>query len=166
MTRLWRDRSGAAAAEMALVLPLLLILMMGPLELGNYFLNEHTLLKGLRDGAVYAARQDIGNFNCTSATPLTAAFKTSVKNIVGGGQLTTGAERLPGWSTVTFDVTYACFTATSGTTLSGIYSANKGQVPVVTVTASLPYHMVLSSMGFDATALTLSGDQQAVVTGI
>src|SRR5215217_7313983 len=56
---LGHDVRGSAAAEMALVLPLLLALMFGSLELGDYFLSEHVLLKGVRDGAVYAARQDI-----------------------------------------------------------------------------------------------------------
>ena len=33
-------------------------LMFGAVELGNYFLNEHSLVKAVRDGARYAARQD------------------------------------------------------------------------------------------------------------
>ena len=33
---LWRDRNGAAAAEMALVAPLLLILMFGSFEVGKF----------------------------------------------------------------------------------------------------------------------------------
>lgn len=162
------DRGGAAAAELALILPLLLILLVGPLELGNFFLDQHTLVKGLRDGAVFAARQDIKYYNCASPGVVSNSdgLVDRVKNIVGGGQFTTGAERLPGWNSATFAITYACFTATSGQTLSGIYSANNGKVPVVTVTASLPYMTVLSSLGFNTTGLTLSGTQQSAVTGI
>ena len=70
-TRLARCKSGAAAAEMALALPLLLILICGCAELGNYFLDEHRLIKAVRDGARYAARQDIGNFTACSGTPRT-----------------------------------------------------------------------------------------------
>ena len=51
-----RDSRGAAAAEMALVLPLLLVILFGSLELGNYFMNEHTLIKAVRDGARFAGR--------------------------------------------------------------------------------------------------------------
>ena len=49
--RLARDVHAAAAAELALVLPLLLIIMFGSFEIGNYFLNEHILVKAVRDGA-------------------------------------------------------------------------------------------------------------------
>ena len=46
----------AAAAEMALVVPLLVILMFGSFELGRYFLDEHVVVKAVRDGARYASR--------------------------------------------------------------------------------------------------------------
>ena len=54
MTRLHRlstDRSGTAAAELALVLPLLLTMMFSTFELGNYFLAEHVVQKAVRDAA-------------------------------------------------------------------------------------------------------------------
>ena len=47
------DQSGSAAAELALSLPLLLILMFGSFEVGNYFLSEHVVQKAVRDA--YAA---------------------------------------------------------------------------------------------------------------
>lgn len=156
------DGEGAAAVELALVLPMLLILLVGPLELGNFFLDQHVLVKGLRDGAVYAARQDIQNYDCSSGAPtVPSALVTDTKNIVRTGQLASGLDLLPNWSNgaTTFTVTAACFTA------SGIYSANNGKVPVVTVTASVPYKTVLSTLGFNATGFTLSGSQQSAVTG-
>lgn len=169
MTRLWRNCGGAAAAELALILPLLLVLLMGPLELGNFFLDQHALAKGLRDGAVYAARQDISNYDCSTGSPtVPSSVVTATKNLVRTGQLSAGTDRLPNWTdaSTTFTVTVACFTAASGTTLSGIYSANNGNVPVVTVSASLPYKMVLSNIGFNTTGLLLSASQQSAVTGI
>ena len=61
---LFRDCRGAAAAEMAMVLPLLLALMFGVTELGRYFWSEHVLLKGVwqcnrRDGGRVRA-SDLG----------------------------------------------------------------------------------------------------------
>ena len=49
--RLRKNDCGSAAVEMALVTPMLLILMMGAFELGNYFVSQHVLIKGLGDGA-------------------------------------------------------------------------------------------------------------------
>ncbi len=51
LRRLMGSNGGAAAAEMALVTPLLLIIMAGGLEVGNYFMDEHRLVKAVRDGA-------------------------------------------------------------------------------------------------------------------
>ena len=38
------DSNGAAAAEMALVMPLLLIIMFGAMELGKFFLDQHVVV--------------------------------------------------------------------------------------------------------------------------
>src|SRR3546814_8876490 len=70
-----RDRSGAAAAEMALVSPMLIILMFGSFELGNYFLDEHVVLKAVRDGARYAARQNFTTMPCSGTPTADAAIK-------------------------------------------------------------------------------------------
>jgi Flp pilus assembly protein TadG len=39
------DTRGSAAAELMLVMPILLIIMMGAFELGNYFRSEHILVQ-------------------------------------------------------------------------------------------------------------------------
>src|SRR3546814_6135051 len=82
-----RDRSGAAAAEMALVSPMLIILMFGSFELGNYFLDEHVVLKAVRDGARYAARQNFTTMPCSGTPTADAAIKNLVRygNIAGSG---------------------------------------------------------------------------------
>ena len=37
-------------------------------EIGNYFLDEHILVKAVRDGARFAARQNFSNYSaCTGA---------------------------------------------------------------------------------------------------
>jgi hypothetical protein len=53
----------AAAAEMALVMPLLLTILFSLVEAGNYFYTEHVLVKAVRDGARYAGRQDFSFFS-------------------------------------------------------------------------------------------------------
>src|SRR5690349_11059424 len=64
---LFRADNGAAAAEMAMVFPFMLVLMFGAVELGNLFLDEHTLTKQVRDGARYASRLPLSkDFVCDS----------------------------------------------------------------------------------------------------
>jgi Flp pilus assembly protein TadG len=165
-----RDWRGSAAAEMALVLPLLLALTFGSLELGNYFLSEHVLLKGVRDGAVYAARQNLPlNYDCSAGTltvPTTVVDNT--KSLVRSGELSGGTDRLPLWADVstTFTVSATCVTSAGGTTLAGMYLVNGGKVPVVTVAADLPYQSLMGTLGLGQPGLRLEAQQQAIVTGI
>lgn len=166
--RLHKDSSGSAAVEMALVTPMLLILMMGAFELGNYFVSEHILIKGLRDGAVYAARQDImTNYDCSAGTPtVPSGIVTDTENIVRSGELSGGTDRLPNWSSATFSITVNCATTAGSSTMSGMYTMNGGKAPVLTVSAQVPYRTVLGSIGVDVGNFTLGGSEQAAAIGI
>ena len=165
---LGKDNRGSAAAEMAMVLPILLALIFGAVEVGNYFRSEHVLIKGVRDGAVFAARQQISNYDCSVASPaVPATVVNSSKALVRTGQLSGGTDRLPKWTdgSTTFTITASCVTAAGGTTLHGIYQVNGGKVPVITVTADLPYQSVAATLGFKMTGVRVRATQQAVVTG-
>lgn len=167
-----RDRGGNAAAEMAMVTPLLLILMMGCVELGNYFWNEHVLLKAVRDGARYAARQGFSTFStCTSTgTDLSSAtVGSNTKKVVQKGSLdSTQPDLLPNWSTATFTLTATCDTAqVGGQTMSGLYKANANGWAKVKVDATLTYRPVLAvALGFSGVGYQISAESQAAVTGL
>ena len=162
---LMRATRGAAAVEMALVTPLLLILMMGSMELGNYFLDEHALVKGVRDGARYASRQSFTNYTCPGAT-VGGTVAADTQNVVRTGQVSGGTQRLPQAGTITVIVT--CPTAAGGQNMSGIYRVSSGTAyaPVVIVSATVPYSPVMQSFGFRGTGLYLNANQEAAVMGI
>lgn len=164
MLALIRHAGGAAAAEMALVAPLLLIIMMGSMELGNYFLDEHRLVKSVRDGARFAARQSFTNYGCSGAIGGTVI--TDTKNVVMTGLYSGGSARLPGWTAPTITVSQTCTTSANGTTLSGIYLSSANGAPIVTVAATVPYTSILQSFGFRGTGLNLNANQQAAVMGL
>jgi hypothetical protein len=170
ITRLRQDCRASAAAEMALVLPMLLVLLFGSIELGNYFRSEHILLKAVRGGAVYAARQDIAiNYDCTSGTPTVPAdVVNDTRTLVRTGALSGSTDLLPLWAdgSTTFTLSVDCVTAAGGTTLAGLYIVNGGQVPVLTVDADLPYSSVLGTLGLGSPDLRLKAAQQAAVSGI
>ena len=168
--RLSRNRRGSAGAEMALVLPLLLLLLFGSIELGNYFRSEHILLKGVRSGAVYAARQDITiNYDCSSGTPIVPpTVVNETKTLVRTGSLGGSDDLLPRWSdaSTTFTMSVECETTAGGTTLAGLYIVNGGYVPVLTLTADLPYNSVFGTLGLGSPGLRLKASQQAAVYGV
>ena len=162
---LFRDQKGAARAEMALMLPLLVTLMFGSFELGNYFWNEHKVLKSVRDAARFASRQSSLYSPPCKPGIVTTAPAPDIDKIARYGKLAVTAADQPkiyGW-TKPVTVTLSC---PSIGTYSGIYKG-KANVPVVTVTATaVPYPSLFKTLGFTSNALTLNASSQSAVMGI
>ena len=160
--------AASAAVEMALVAPMLITLMFGSFELGNYFLDDHVVTKAVRDGARFAARQSFTYYSSCSGSPSDPAL-TQIKNVVRTGQIADGgAARLPGWTSAsTITVTISCnITGNGGSAFSGIYTGMTSGAPVVTISADVPYTSLFNSLGFSSTSLRLRGSSQAAVMGI
>ena len=152
------DQSGAAAAEMALILPLVLALLFTTFEGSYYMICEHRVVKGVRDAARYAARLDLGNYTCP------ATFNGSlptVQNLTRTGALSGGTATVPGW--VNSDVTVAV-TCASGQ--GGIYAATGGNAPKVQISTRLVYPSIMSTLGFTNATIYIGAAAQSPVIGI
>lgn len=156
---------GAAAVEMALVLPVLLALMFGSVELGNYFMNEHSLVKAVRDGARFAARQNFLNYTACSGEP-GGSTVSDTKNLVINGYLSGGAAITPNISASDITIETSCLASAGSQTMLGIYRGRATGAQIVTVTAAVDYRSVLGLMGFSGFGLTLNASSQAAVTGL
>jgi len=144
-----------------MITPFLIVLMFGAFELGNYFWDDHIVAKAVRDGARFASRQSFSSMPCAGA----AANATSIKNIVRFGNVAgTGSPRLGSWNDASM-VTVS-LTCGAASTYSGIYAGATGTIPVVTVSADVPYRSLFQRIGFDARTLRLRGRSQAAVMGI
>jgi Flp pilus assembly protein TadG len=163
--RLLRETSGAAAVEMALVAPLLIGLMYGSMELGYYFYSEHVVIKAVRDGARFASRASFGSFDCSSNS-IDATVDADTQNLTRTNQIASGGSaRLAGWTDNSMvDVSLSCVDNSAGT-YGSIYQG-VSSVPVVSVTATVPYISLFSLLGFHATNLTLTATSQAAVMGV
>jgi Flp pilus assembly protein TadG len=173
MGRLSRCQDGAAAAEMAMVLPLLTTLLFGSMEFGHYFWHEHVVVKAVRDGARFAARQPITEYVSTSTgcvTAPSAALSNRIRNLVRTGSIDGSTPRLSYWAaTGTVTVTVTCTANAGGQAVAGIYSGIEHAgvavgAPVVTVTATVPYRTMFG-MSFGS-GHRLTARQQATVTGV
>ena len=172
--RIFREQSGSSAAEMALVTPLLIALMFGAFELGNYFLSEHVVIKAVRDGARYAGRLSFSNFNCTTASTNNipgGTVEADTRNLVRTGQLNGGSARLAGWNDPqSISVTYDCVDPTS-IGASGIYEG-MNFIPVVKVATStndahrLQYRSLFNRVGLSSSTLYLNANSQSPVMGL
>jgi hypothetical protein len=160
--------SGSAAAEMALVVPLLATLMFGSLEVGKFFWDEHIVLKGVRDGVRFASRQNFATMPCGG----TAANEEQIQNLVRYGKtVVTDADlpRLHYWgSNDTITVEIFCYPnegADDERIFEGIYGA-RDQVPRVRVSAAVPYSPIAASIGFGSDGLSLNAQSEAAVFGL
>lgn len=165
---LLHNEQGAAGAEMALMVPLLIILMFGSFEMGHFFWSEHKIVKAVRDGSRFAARQPISQYPCTNSTitdtPLSdATLVTNIKNLTRTGTLTgTGTAKVSGWDNTEITVTFSC-PATATTT--GIYQGLVN-APRVKVAATVPYPSLFGALGFNASGINLNAQAQSPVMGL
>lgn len=161
--RLLKQESGAAAAEMALVAPLLIIIMFGSMEIGHYFYSEHVVVKAVRDGARFASRQSFADYTCSTVDPTVRDQTRWVTrtNTVDG----TGTPRLADWtSDASVTVTPSCVSNSSGTYVT--LNEDTTNIPIVTVSATVPYTSLFKVIGFNSVGLNLNATEQAVVMGI
>lgn len=169
--RLTANRSGSAAAELALVLPLLAVLLFGSVEVGYYFMSEHIVQKSVRDAARYAARLPMSNYDCATNT---LTDETSIQRVAKAGDPDgdfdddgNQDQRLAGWtSDAMTTVTLSCHTDTTLIYVNkGVYADFPNGAPVVTVSAQVPYSTLFGSLGFGRTVLNLNATSEAAVFG-
>ena len=158
-----RDTRGTASVEMALMLPMLMVLLFGGLEGAYYFWSEHRVVKAVRDGARYAGRQSFDQYNCTTASTMPNT-SLAIRNLTRTGTLdATGAPLIPGWVDGNTTVTVApCNTATA----TGLFLTQANGAIRVTVSTDVAYRSLFASLGFTTAILRLRASQQAVVMGL
>ena len=170
---------GTAAAELALVMPFLLTLMFGAVELGNLFMDEHALEKQVRNGARYASRLEIDeNYSCPATVFADADATAKVINVTKNGVVDgTGNPRWTGyWSRTcpgqqALTVSVRCVNKdqidVGDTGNSGIYTSLGGTtIPVVKVAGAVRYRSVISTLGFDVVDMCLRAESELPVQGI
>jgi len=99
MRRHWRNpiswQRGAVLAEMALVTPILLLLMLATAEVTRAFVDHNTLTKAVRNGARYVAANAYQG--TTGVVFIGVALRAETQNlIVYGNTAGTGVPVLPG----------------------------------------------------------------------
>lgn len=157
------DSRAAAAVEMALIVPLLIMLMLGVAE-GSFLLwNEHVIVKSVREGARYAARQPYSKLCPT----LDSTTSSSINLLTRTGQTydSSATARIRNWTSSGVTITTTC----SGTGVAGgIYTILPNGAATVTVVASTPYPSLFKRFGLTKAAInaTLNAQDSAPVTGI
>jgi Flp pilus assembly protein TadG len=69
-----RRQEGAAAVEFALIIPVLMLLLLGGMDLAHAYYIEHVITNASREGARYASR-----YTVATTDPSSSAISTYVK---------------------------------------------------------------------------------------
>lgn len=132
VAQLRREQSGASAAELALIMPLLALMLTGVFDIGSMAWTRMQVAASARAGASYALTKGYNKAMITTAI--------------------TSATSLPVTATVPDATTLGCPNAASGITTAGVTSAttcSTGGTPgtYVTVGASADYHLLFGWPG-------------------
>ncbi len=108
MRRIWKNpiscQRGAVLAEMALVTPILLLMMLATAEVTRAFVDHNTLTKAVRNGARYVAANAYQG--TTGVVFVSATLRAETQNLIVYGNIAgTGAPVLPGLTTADITVT-------------------------------------------------------------
>ncbi|HKX78246.1 MAG TPA: TadE/TadG family type IV pilus assembly protein [Novosphingobium sp.] len=173
--RFFSDQSGVAATEMALLVPLVIVLMFGGLEAGHFVWTQHKLAEAVRDGARFAGRLQIDDLCDGASADMSTDTEDEIKLLTRTGQLSSAdaIPKVPGWTadqvTVELDCNPTVFVSTG--IYSDLGSDGSGSVlngPIVKVSASdVSYPSLLNGLGIELFAdLGLSAESNAPVIGL
>ena len=181
VTRFLVNRTAAAAAEMALILPMLIALMFGGFEAGYYFYNAHKVTKAVRDGARYAGRMRFAAYDCTSASGFASpaaevksglTVEQAIRNITRTDTISgSGAPYVPGWANSGVVITVTCSDTASDVGANtfdprtGLF-VDQPKVISVRVAANTSYRPLFSQLGFSTASVGLASSSQATVMGL
>lgn len=157
-----RDTRGAAAVEMALILPLLVIMMFVGFEAGYYFYTEHQIIKAVREGARYGGRQPFADFNC-GAGSIDAGAVARIRQVTRTGTVTGTTARVRDLALTDIAVTLRCDSSYAS---QGIFKGTSGGAPIVLVHAEAPYNSLFGQLGAITSGVVVQARAEAVVSGI
>lgn len=166
-----RDTRGAAAAEMALMIPLLLIFMFAGFEAGHYFYTEHKIIKAVREGARYGGRLPFESFGCATAggsenfIPMADPADVQEVTVFGLPQdpdaLEPDAPRISGWEIGEVTVEYKCDSSIT----TGLYRYQLSGAPIVRVIAQADYPSLFEQLGLIDSSAIVQASAEAAVMG-
>ncbi len=154
------DRRGIAAVEFAIVLPFLMLMLFGMIEIGRALYHYHAVTKSIRDATRYLTRVDM---TCAGAGtgPLanylgSAADETTAKNLALSGGVSTPAALsdylLAHWTDAnTITGTVNC--VNNANQFAGVYNGI-ANIPVITLTATVPFVFLWGTVFLNRNSVT------------
>lgn len=158
------DESGGPLAELALALPLLLVLVFGTLEYANVLYQQQIITKGVQEAARFAARSPAINATvaCPPANGGWTSASSAAANVAATGSPAGGDPILSNFLAADVVVTVECPAA------AGLISSNpdSGSIPVVFVRAEIDARSVGFMSLLGVSSLRLSAEHREMGVGL
>jgi Flp pilus assembly protein TadG len=155
-----KAQDGMASVEFAIVVPVLLIMLIGLIDLGRLVTDYEVANKSVRDAARFLAR---ARMDCPAAGTgpasgylINAAFATQAQNLALTGKTTTpttGSYLLAYWTDpASVDMSVTC--VTNAGAYAGVFT-DLAFIPRITVTANVPFSFLFGSFVIGSASTTL-----------
>jgi Flp pilus assembly protein TadG len=165
------DKRGTAAVELAIVLPFLMIMLFGLIEIGRALYHYHAVTKSVRDATRYLTRVGM---TCAAAGngPLanyldSATDETTAKNLVLSGHTSTpvaASDYLLAYWTDPNTITGTVNCVNNANQYSGVYNGI-ANIPVITLTANVPFSFLWGSVFLNRDSVTFTISHSEVHVG-
>jgi Flp pilus assembly protein TadG len=163
-----RACSGAAGLEFAFILPILMLLMIGAIELGRGLHDFHVVNESVRDAARYLSRVPA---SCPAATMddandvlvAQALAMTGGANTVSPEPDLLGYWNFPADAAATITVTVTCFA--NGGQFEGPLFLGETEVPAVELTANVPFTFMFGQLISPDATITLQISHKVIHIG-
>lgn len=173
INRIWRRRDGTAAVEFAIIMPVMLLLLFGGIEIGRLLIDYHAINKSFRDATRYLTRVGL---TCPGAVPVsgpisnyidTASHETIARNLAISGSVdnpTSPSDYLvSNWTNKNvISITVNCIQ--NGGQYAGVFVSST-LIPQITMSANVPFALMAGASFLNINALTMSVQHTQVHVG-
>ena len=154
--RFLQSASGGAAAEFVIVAPFIIVLLFGAIEGGRLLNDFHTVSKSVRDATRYLSRVPASCPGGAGAGTIdNATDETIARNLVLTGSIDPPGNYLLGYWTDPNTINIAVNCIDNAGNYEGVY-AGVPTIPRLTVTASVPFNFIFSTLVMNSGSLTLT----------
>ena len=163
-----KDQRGAALIEVTVVIPVVLAIGLGVMEFGNAIYSKHLITNGVRDAARYAAGlpQTQATHDDAQCIALTGKTNGSACTATATPSCTGANCRVSWWNNAATQVTVAYVPVNNDDGAGNKLYRGGATIPIVTVTATVPYQQLGFLAFFGLTAPTLSVSHEERVFGV
>jgi Flp pilus assembly protein TadG len=168
-SRFLRGKRGNAGVEFALLLPLMMILLFGGIEIGRVLHDYHVVNEAVRDAARYLSRVPTtcpGGALADGPVYTAAQHEQRAKALALTGTVDSTAPNLLGYWTDASTVTVSVYCIDNGGGAFAELQAWNGFVPHITLEAQVPFTFMFANLISPNATITIKLSHNVVSVGL